>query len=269
MPSKYPTYSAAFVKKQQYYWAVLSPYTTLRRSSDDALAEGYESTKEDAWAAAKKAARALGIPVVKSYATDAGHFHYNHRGGKEAAAAKPKKPIPNPTGITRTGTFQGSPLIWAKSFSYDEETCERTPCWGQRQVVKVTNKYVFVFQGAWSSDARLDRAALERDGFIQGSGHWSSRETYFTEVGRQADLAKEAEKERQRQAEHAIWLEQKAKRDEETRLSLIGKECIFCGDTPDRYTEDKAPACSPCHKKARGWYHVPANMIVPFRTIDA
>jgi hypothetical protein len=56
------------MKKQQYYWVVLSPGMALRRSPNDALAEGYESTMHDAWAAAAKAARALGVPVKKESA---------------------------------------------------------------------------------------------------------------------------------------------------------------------------------------------------------
>jgi hypothetical protein len=218
----------------------------------DALAEGFAPTKEAALEAIGKAVAELGVEANQGFSYYATSYKKHWR-DRAKSKAEPE-----------TSTFQGSPHIWRNGSYFDDQDGKYVSYWKTHQVIKVTNKCVFVYQEDSDSNARLDRAALEQNGAVS-VGYYH----YYTEAGRQAAIAEEGEKERRRQEQQATQRERRAKRDEETRLSLIGKECIFCGDTPDRYTEDKAPACSPCHKKAQGYYIVPRGVYLPFRTIDA
>jgi hypothetical protein len=54
MSSKVPVYSAAKVGKQ-FFWVVLS-HRKAGGNPEDALAEGFAATKDDAWRSARSAA---------------------------------------------------------------------------------------------------------------------------------------------------------------------------------------------------------------------
>lgn len=266
--SQVPVYSAAKVGKQ-FFWVVLSH----RKSGDkpeDALAEGFAPTKAEAWRAAMLAAWGI-APSMKERPYKAGDFYRDHRGGAEEARSRllnrPEPKLRHP----ETAEFQGDKYLyheWRDDYGVDH--------WSKDIITKVTDKFVYLltgmsrglddpdpvrtFENSWlEKSARLDRAKLESDGEVW---HYSGNQRYHTKASMDAINARRAEDKR-------IQEENYQRHREETRLSLIGKVCIFCGENPDCYTYDKAPVCSPCNTKACGYYRVPANMIVPFRTIDA
>jgi hypothetical protein len=145
--------------------------------------------------------------------------------------------------------------------------------WSKSIITKVTDRFVYVLTGRcvglddqdhprsfeWSwmeKTARLDRAKLEAEGEV-----WHAYTRYHTKASMDAIDAQRAENKR-------LQEENRQRRREEDRKTLVGKTCVFCDGDPDRYTLDRMPSCSSCHKKAGGYYRVPPGMIVHFRTID-
>jgi hypothetical protein len=236
-------YSAAKIGKR-YFW-VLQDGSNIYDPCKDALAEGFAPTKEDAMAAIGQAAKELGVEATEGRAGWAASYKKYWRDGKDVFQKHD---------TTKTAMFQGLSYIWRLShYDYDNKDVYE---WEKEPVARVTNKYVFIYpKHGHGSCMRLDRAALER------AGHTTSRaegwgEDFYTETGRQAKAADMEDKERRKREEQAKWAEK-------LRVSLIGKECVFCSGPPDYYTNDKHPTCEPCCRKARGYYRVPANVIIP------
>ena len=194
------TYSAAKVGKR-FFWAVQTTHSIYCEHAK-ALAEGFALTKEEALDAARNAVAELGIEAREGFSYYATSYIKHCR----EALNKPHEP--------QTSTFQGSPHIWRNGSYFDDYDCKHVSYWETHQVVKVTNKYVFITRVHSDGCMRLDRVALERNGTVS-----VGRYDYYTEAGHQAALAKEAEKELQRQDERAIQLEQNARRAEATRSS--------------------------------------------------
>jgi hypothetical protein len=244
---------------KRFFWVVLPSRDVW--ITDNALAEGFESSKEEALEAARAAAARLGVDAGTGPSYTATGFYKRYRStGRGSTRSRQNEP--------ETAIFLGSPYLWIHDSGWTDMG-QRYDDWKKHVITRVTAKYVFVLDDWGTLEGepdksrypeverykRLDRIALEQDGRVRIRGYGSC-DTYYTDAGRADRVAELAETERLR-------LELCAKRAEELRVSLLGKVCVFCSAAPETYTVDRHPSCRPCYRAHDGYYRMPSNVIVP------
>ena len=234
-------YSVAKLGKR-HFW-VVGKTDAIYGAYGPPIAEGTATQKEEALDAVRKVIAERGI----ENATEVFAYYAKSYKKYRREAENPREP--------QTATFQDRDYLWEDG-SYDsDQTGEHVMNWKKRQVAKVTRQYVFLSpEYDMGSRIRLDREALERDGHATSrAAGWG--DDYYTEAGLHAHLAEIEERER-------LSRERWAAEAEKLRVSLIGKDCVFCGSSPDTYTFDNHPTCRPCFRKTHGYYRVPSNVII-------